>query len=780
MQLRPDQQKTVDHLAPILMQTGSTLDASDCGAGKTYVAAGLCRQLGLSAFVVAPKATLPEWRRVLKSAGVDIEECLSWEKARRIKSLEHKKGRVFLFDECHKAKNRKTANAKFMLKAAATGRIHMMSATAIMDPIDMGALGPVLGLFQPRQYWNWCLKNGCEEGHFGGLVFTGGVFELDVIHNQIFPSKGVRVRKEDIPDFPDCDVQVMELDLGKDVAKAYRAMAKEAGVRVDELFGDSEEADNPLTRNLKTRQAVELAKAPALIELVQEYRDAGASPVLFLNFRETIETVAAKFPGCAVIMGGNDNTAEMEKFQSGSTHICIVSIGAGGTGINLHDVQGVGPRVGLLCPTDDPRAAEQAEGRLRRAGSKSKAALYKVFAAGTVEEVMAERERSKREKIATINNGLMSEEKITENTAAENTVTLAPTKRRRSEFRASFAENLEKSPCATTADFESTPFTESGNRVHKCVETNELSHAENEEEVKLAQICINYAKKFKGEALKEYAVQIHDNSRGLADLFVREGTHGDLLDWKTGQRKQTPAESNFQQQLYVLALLKEFEKLKTIAVHLVYPRLGVVSHHVYSRDDMPRLQKRLDDMVSSVREARATGELTPSEACKNCGKRGSCPALASKVTAIAARYDGALEVPEAATHPSKVTDPKVMAHLMRVKKIMVEWCKSVDHHAKKMALEENIVPEGYEVRHRTGRREIKDAAAAYSSVMDVLDAEDFLRACSVSAAKLETEYAAKANRGSKAQAKRDLNERLADLGILNTADDIPYLSLIKE
>ena len=208
---------------------------------------------------------------------------------------------------------------------------------------------------------------------------------MDVIHNQIFPSKGVRVRKEDIPDFPDCDVQVMELDLGKDVAKAYRAMAKEAGVRVDELFGDSEEADNPLTRNLKTRQAVELAKAPALIELVQEYRDAGASPVLFLNFRETIETVAAKFPGCAVIMGGNDNTAEMEKFQSGSTHICIVSIGAGGTGINLHDVQGVGPRVGLLCPTDDPRAAEQAEGRLRRAGSKSKAALYKVFAAGSGE-----------------------------------------------------------------------------------------------------------------------------------------------------------------------------------------------------------------------------------------------------------------------------------------------------------------------------------------------------------------------------------------------------------
>ncbi len=763
--LRPDQAASVRALAPILHQTGSSIDASDCGLGKTYVAAGLCRELGLSPWVIAPKASLPSWQKVLESAGVPVENLMSWEKARRIKKFEHKQGRVFLFDEVHKAKNRKTANAKMLLKAAAAGRVHMMSATAIMDPLDMGAIGPLLGLFQPRDYWNWCRRNGCRDGFFGGLEFCGDDNILHRIHTQIFPAKGVRTRREDIPGFPECDMQVMELDLGEDVTKAYRAMAKEAGVRMDELIGDVVEADNPLTHNLRLRQMVELAKVPALIDIVREYYDAGVAPVLFLNFRESLQAVADAFPGCALIMGGRDNTAEIERFQTGQTHICIASMAIASTSISLHDVNGVRPRGGLLCPTDDPRAAEQAEFRLWRDGSKSKSFVYKIFAAGTVEAKMAEREREKRNKISIINNGMT-------------TTTPAPgakPKRKRSKFPPSSLENYEASPCFEPNRFESTPFTESGNRVHKCVELGNLTAAQDDEEAKLAEICMNYAAQFEGRVLKEHRLTIADGTYGLADLIVISGVHADMVDWKTGRNKQTPAEENFQQQAYVMGVFDEFKDVATITVHLVYPRLGTVSFHTYYRHELPTLRARFNDTVAAVEAARVSDTRTPSVACRNCAKQGTCPAMANKALTIAKRYQVDLDIPEFAIHPSTVTDPDTMGRLLDVKKVLEGWCESVGHHARKMALEDNIVPTGYAITHRAGKREIKDACAAYAAVNDVLAPDEFLRACSVSAAQLEKEFAAKIPKGKKKAAVFELSTRLADLGILNRPAETPCL-----
>ena len=153
--------------------------------------------------------------------------------------------------------------------------------------------------------------------------------------------------------------------------------------------------------------------------------------------------------------------------------------------------------------------------------------------------------------------------------------------------------------------------------------------------------------------------------------------------------------------------------------------------------------------------------------------------MAQAAASIAQSYSEELVVPDFMAHPSQITDPKFMGHLMNVSKIMKGWCASVEHHAKQMALKDNICPEGYELKHKSGRREIKDAVAAYGSVMTVLKPEEFMEACTVSIAKLEKVYGDKAQRGKKKAAREQLQEDLADIGVLNTGDDVPYLGKVK-
>jgi len=791
--LRPDQQKNVQTLASILREHGSSIDASDCGAGKTYVAAGLCKELQLTPLVIAPKATLPEWERVLRLAGIQPEACLSWEKARRhFKTWTHKPGRIFLFDEVHKAKNYRSLNSKMLIKAAKLNRVHMMSATAVMDPLDMKAIGSTLGIFEPSEFWHWCFKHGCRKGHFGGLVFSGDEKILNQIHARIFPARGVRTRREEIPGFPECSIEIHEMDLGTKVSTAYKKFAKEAGVRVSELFGDVEDEDHPLTKNLRLRQAVEIAKAPALIELVKDLEEDGVAPVLFLNFRETIEMVSKAIPNCAVIQGGNDNTAEMERFQTGKTNTAVVSITAGGTGISLHDINGTRPRVGILCPTDDPRAAEQAEGRIYRAGAKSKARLIKLFAAGTVEAQIATREREKRSKINIINNGYCAEPSVTVTSTRSPEKVAGPARssgeknekaemkneKKRSKFPPSSLEMFELSPCFQPDQFQSTPQTESGDRIHHAAETGDLSGLADEEERQCAELCLQYANRIPGKHFVEHTLDILPGTRGRADLLAVRGSTAHLVDWKTGLHKQTPAEQNFQQQAYTLAIFKKFPDIQQITVHLVYVRLGVVSQHTYTRDNLPAIQKRLDDCVKTASKYQKTGQRKVSIACRNCALRAECTALSAEATSIAAQYKTDLAIPTDAIHPSQVTDPAVMGRLKQVATVLKEWIKSVDHRALEMALEDNICPDGYELRHRAGKRELKDAAATYAAVMDVLPAEEFMQACSVSMAKLEKLYGSKAKRGHKQEARRQLSERLADLGIINAGKDTPYLARV--
>lgn len=427
-------------------------DFSDCGVGKTYHAAAVIRHRQSPTLVVCPKISVTAWNRALEQMGTSAcihnYEMLAtgrtpygrWEHPLpavsdrkfeyvcegcqckvdivrtsrcpvrpsgihcvNVKRVPHDYGKfiwydgikLLVFDEVHKCGGLDSLNAD-MLTAAKRQNIAtlVMSATAADSPLGFKALGYVLGLHAgPSAFFHWARVRGCSRPVFGGLNFLVSEDRkkqiMSRIHADLFPSRGVRVRVNDIPGFPACQISSELYDL-------------EGSGRIDELYAQMDEAirllnetkagdacaENPLTMLLRASQQIELLKVPLFIALRDEALEAGFSVAIFVAYTQTLEELMKRLKVRACIRGGqppNERTNWIDKFQSNDETTIIANIAAGGVSVSLHDLHGR-PRLGLASLHPSAVKMRQVFGRLPRAGSLSPARYRIPLVAGTCEE----------------------------------------------------------------------------------------------------------------------------------------------------------------------------------------------------------------------------------------------------------------------------------------------------------------------------------------------------------------------------------------------------------
>jgi superfamily II DNA or RNA helicase len=416
MPLWPHQIHARDALLTILNSRGAALDASDTGTGKTYVAAHVAKDLGLPVGVVAPKAVLPAWTRVLKEVGVEPAFVLNYEKIRTGNTPWFNKvswnfnNGLLLFDEVHMCKSHSSINGKMLSATMRTNnRVLCMSATAAQSPLDMKALGGLLRLFKPEEFWSWAIANGVKrERRYGRIMFKfrGTQDQLADLNKSIFPNCGVRMRKAEMGSlFPENLVTAEEMDFEgwEEVAKLYDDVAESMSKLDAKVANDKDSDFIPI---LRARQKSETLKVPLLHEMAEELMAEGNSVVIFTNFNDTIDLLSERLNTTCVIRGEQDPEVREQNrvdFQTGASKVILCNIQAGGVGISLHDETGKNPRVSLICPTFSAVCLKQALGRIHRAGAKSGCIQKILFAANTVEEVVCHRLRSKLSNIDLIN-----------------------------------------------------------------------------------------------------------------------------------------------------------------------------------------------------------------------------------------------------------------------------------------------------------------------------------------------------------------------------------------
>ena len=321
---------------------------------------------------------------------------------------------LLIFDEAHRAKNKKSQNSKMVASAAKEGHwLALLSATLIQDPIDLLGLGYPLKLVrEPHSAFKYAQRFGVGLNAWGGydsFATQGQKLELFGELDKI----GLRVRKFEI-----CATMCVHradlVDSGAvtKVRGIYANLEKEIG----ELEAKGGKAIEAITVRLRARQAAELAKVPIFVEETLKHLEEGARVALFFCFQASIDACSVMLedelkesvPTITGQIGLKARDEAIESFNFGNTKVLVLNIAAGGEGISLHDQDGLYPRVGLLSIPESSTHLIQALGRNDRVGAKSVGLNRILFCADTMEERVYNNLAEKIRNIETINDGDLS------------------------------------------------------------------------------------------------------------------------------------------------------------------------------------------------------------------------------------------------------------------------------------------------------------------------------------------------------------------------------------
>ena len=154
--------------------------------------------------------------------------------------------------------------------------------------------------------------------------------------------------------------------------------------------------------------AVGSSKMQRLVELVEELRSEDHRALVFSQFTSHLALVRDELDRANVpylYLDGATPAAEraqlVRRFQSGEADLFLISLKAGGTGINLTGAD----YVIHLDPWWNPAVEDQATDRAHRIGQDKPVTVYRLVARGTVEEKILALHGSKRALVASVLDG---------------------------------------------------------------------------------------------------------------------------------------------------------------------------------------------------------------------------------------------------------------------------------------------------------------------------------------------------------------------------------------
>jgi superfamily II DNA or RNA helicase len=150
------------------------------------------------------------------------------------------------------------------------------------------------------------------------------------------------------------------------------------------------------------------AKLTRLRELVAELRSEGHRALVFSQFTRHLALVREALTADGVSLRYLDGStpeaqrrAEVDAFQAGAGDVFLISLKAGGTGLNLT----AATYVIHLDPWWNPAVEDQASDRAHRIGQTQPVTVYRLVARGTIEEQILALHADKRELVAGLLDG---------------------------------------------------------------------------------------------------------------------------------------------------------------------------------------------------------------------------------------------------------------------------------------------------------------------------------------------------------------------------------------
>jgi SNF2 family DNA or RNA helicase len=402
------------------------------GLGKTVQALAFLRVLGGRALIVCPSSLVFNWvreaarftpeRRVLtitgegraKLFGPDLEQAelviTSYPLLRR--DIERYRDCEFdaaILDEAQHIKNPESQNAQAACALQARHRF-LLTGTPIENSLkDL-----------------WSLMHFLMPGYLGSVKDFRERYEREIqneplgatakrLMQRIKPFVLRRTKRAVATELPEKIEQVSYCELTAQQKEVYAELVKTTRRNLSELAGGKDQNKARiamLTALLRLRQAscdlrllgqneIEQEQASAKIELLRELLaeavDGGHRVLIFSQFVSMLtllrEALAAdEIPYCYLDGATKERAAEVDRFQSGDVPVFLISLKAGGVGLNLTAAD----TVIHFDPWWNPAVEAQATDRAHRIGQEKVVTAYKLIARDTVEEKILALQQKKR------------------------------------------------------------------------------------------------------------------------------------------------------------------------------------------------------------------------------------------------------------------------------------------------------------------------------------------------------------------------------------------------
>ncbi len=422
-ELRPYQRDGYEWLSRLASAGMGACLADDMGLGKTIqvIALLLERAADGASLVIAPASVCGNWRNELNRFAPTLRPIMAWdEKADAMKAV-HAAGpgdiviagygllvaredsfvardwNGVVLDEAQAIKNETSKRAHAAKKLHARFRV-----AATGTPVEN------------RLTELWSISDFLNPGLLGKVDdftrrFTSDGRATPALKRLVSPLVLRRLKGDVLEDLPEKTEITLPIDLGKEERDGYETCRRLALEALSGGAGDNRISILAELTRLRRYcchpslvlgpEARESAKMDALVELLGDLRENRHRALVFSQFTDYLALVRRAVDDAGwthLYLDGQTPAAErgrlVDAFQRGEGDFFLISLKAGGTGLNLTAAN----YVILLDPWWNPAVENQAADRVHRIGQKNPVTVYRLIAADTVEERVLELHREKK------------------------------------------------------------------------------------------------------------------------------------------------------------------------------------------------------------------------------------------------------------------------------------------------------------------------------------------------------------------------------------------------
>ncbi|MFD1721467.1 SNF2-related protein [Amnibacterium endophyticum] len=311
-----------------------------------------------------------------------------------------------LLDEAQFAKNRHSTTYQRIRSIDVPFRL-AITGTPLEN--DLMELWSILSVAAPGLFPS---PTGFQEHYAKPIEKEGDRTRLAQLQRRLRPLMLRRTKQVVAADLPDKTEQVIEVELGRKQRAVYdRHLARERQ-RVLGLIEDFDRNRFSIFRALTTLRQVALdaalideanegipsAKLDLFDELLGNAIDEGHKILVFSQFTRLLQRVRTRLDEAEVpyayLDGATRRRGEaIDRFRSGGADVFLISLKAGGFGLNLAEAD----YCILLDPWWNPAAEAQAVDRAHRIGQQRQVMVYRLVAKDTIEEKVMALQQAKRE-----------------------------------------------------------------------------------------------------------------------------------------------------------------------------------------------------------------------------------------------------------------------------------------------------------------------------------------------------------------------------------------------